>query len=376
MIRIIAYKKNKIIMSQKTNYKFGLNPRLEYPNEKGQLTWYVIGETRDFNMNKPTQIKIRDMNYIIWRDKYNYYGIRDACSHQGSSFKNGCINKNTIICPYHGYTFTEKGKLKEIPKLEIKDNIDYKIKSYKVIEKDGLIYMNTVEEDEIDNKIDNNIWIEQEYTEPNSKSVMLTKEFEHYAKFVTVNSLDICHIGFVHTFGNKESPNPITHTNIKKINDTEYHYKITYEYMSGKESLVKKIYNMNKIIVENEYILPHTTIARVKFGNYKSTIITHALPISKFKTKLFVKAYRNYLYQDIIKTNILLVPITIIMNKLGDYITYKTMAETLQQDKEIIDNIDKYDYESMHGKFSIIYDALSTHYKKLYKKIYENDKEL
>ena len=207
----------------------------------------------------------------------------------------------------------------------------------------------------------------------NKDQFLLSEDFEHYAKFISVNSLDICHIGFVHSFGNRKSPNPINYSKIQQINDTNYHYKITYEYVAGENSLVNKIYNFENITVENEYVLPHTTVARVKFGSLSSTIITHALPISKFKTKLFVKAYRNYwcFNTNKGKNNMLVYIFQRIINFLGDKVTHNTMFTTLKQDKSIVDNIDKSDYESMHGKFSILYDMFSNHYKNNYKKNYE-----
>jgi hypothetical protein len=158
------------------------------------------------------------------------------------------------------------------------------------------------------------------------------------------------------------------------MDDYENHYKITYEYMAGENSLVNKVYQFNNIVVENEYVLPHSTVARVKFGNYTSTIITHALPISKFKTKLFVKAYRSYWSYDLSKSENknLLYPLLHIVNLLGDYVTRNTMFNTLKQDKAIVDYIDKSNYESMHGKFSIVFDIFSNHYKNNYKKNYES----
>ena len=48
------------------------------------------------------------------------------------------------------------------------------------------------------------------------------------------------------------------------------------------------------------------------------------------------------------------------------------MYSTLKQDKSIVDFIDKSNYESMHGKFSIVYDIFSNHYKINYKRFYED----
>ena len=351
------------------------NPILEEPNQNGQLTWYPIGFSNEFS-NIPKKVTIRDINYVVWKDSTSYYGLRDCCSHQGSSFIGGKTFKNTISCPYHGYIFDgDNGELCEIPKLKHIASCKHNINSFKVVEQGDVIFLNTVPvvNETIKYKLDeSSIFVEPEYFNKDQRAVYLSENFEHYAKLVSVNSLDICQIGFVHTFGNRKSPNPINHSKVLQINDTDHHYKIIYQYIAGENSLVNKIYNYANITVENEYVLPHTTVARVKFGPLSSTIITHALPISKFKTKLFVKAYRNYWSYDLNKNNVnFFYPFESMINYIGDKITYNTMYETLKQDKAIVDNIDKTDYESMHGKFSIAYDLFSNHYKSMYKKFYE-----
>ena len=368
---------NEINNTKKEFYHLGTFPRLEYPNINGQLTWYPIGFSKDFGKN-PKKITIRDINYVVWKDKLNYYGIRDSCSHQGSSFMLGETCKNTISCPYHGYIFDgSNGELMEIPKLPHIKSINNNINSFKVVEKGDMVYFNTIPiiNEEMKMEISEcDIFIEPEYYDKDQRVVYLDEDFEHYAKFVSVNSLDICHIGFVHTFGNKKNPNPSYNSKILKLDDFNNHYKIIYNYTAGENSLVNKIYNFDNITVENEYALPHSTVARVKFGDLSSTIITHALPISKFKTKLFVKAYRNYWSYDINnnKNHNIFLPLLYLINIFGDKITQNTMYSTLKQDKSIVDFIDKTNYESMHGKFSIVYDIFSNHYKNNYKKFYED----
>lgn len=362
---------NEIEKEKKYFYQFGKNPRLEMPNENGILTWYPIGFKYDFDKN-PKRITIRDVNYIVWKNNSEYHALRDCCSHQGSSFALGNVFNNTISCPYHGYVFNaSNGVLLDIPDLKYMSSHIYDIATFKVSEKGDVVYLNTIPCSSIlneKNKIDETeIFVEPEFSDINQKCVILKEEFEHYAKFVSVNSLDICHIGFVHTFGNNKNPNPRSHSNVIKMKDHPFHYKIIYQYLAGKNSLVNKIYNFTNILVENEYVLPHTTVARVKFGKYSSTIITHALPVSKFKTNLFVKAYRSYWSEQ--RSN----PFYAIINFIGDKITKYTMIETLKQDKRIVDFIDKTNYQDMHGRFSIEFDMFSNHYKLNYKRFYEEN---
>jgi len=336
------------------DYNLGINPRLIGANSKGELTWYAIGFESDFKLNKQQKITIRDKNYIIWRDNYNFYALKDACSHQGSSFSFGEVNKNCIKCPYHGYTFNSYGKLTDIPNFNLIKTNNTNIEAFKVVKKNNIVYLNTVPMtsencNEIDEKL---IWEEPEASDPKQKVVYLSEAFEHNAKFVSINSLDICHIAFVHTFGNNKDPYPVYNTDIKKMNKSICHYFIKYRYISGENSIVNKIYNYKFIDIHSEYIIPHTTVARVIFGSSSSTIITHALPISKFKTKLFVKAYRTYWSHN-----------NSIINSIGNYITKFLMFITLKQDKLIIDNINKLNNNDMHGYFSIKYDMMANHYK-------------
>ena len=89
------FENNEVKPHKSEFFHFGFFPRLEYPNDKGQLTWYPIGFSKDFGI-KPKKVTIRDVNFVVWKDKTTYYGIRDCCSHQGSSFMLGETCKNTI----------------------------------------------------------------------------------------------------------------------------------------------------------------------------------------------------------------------------------------------------------------------------------------
>ena len=366
-------------------YNFATNPRLEYPNENGELTWFPIGFSHKFKQQTGYPITIRDVNYMVWKYNKTFYAVRDACSHQGSSFKNGCIRKNTISCPYHGYKFDHHGTLVDIPQLDIMqlDNDNYHIDSYKVVEKAGMVYLNTIPVPRFFSEVNGTfknlinedlIWVEPEAFDKDSTCVYLEVDFEHNARFVSMNSLDICHIAHVHTFGNKENPNPTNNPKILKLNDSKYHFKTIYHYLTGENSIAKKLFNNINIRVENEYILPHTTVARAFFANHKSTTVSYALPISKFKTKLFIKTYRDYWYfpSTIQKNGPIHLPFAI-LNNVGDKITKSTMIKTLLEDKAIVNNIEKMDIQLMNGKFSIIYDALNNHYRKLYHIYYDKD---
>jgi hypothetical protein len=180
---------------------------------------------------------------------------------------------------------------------------------------------------------------------------------------VSENSLDVMHIGFVHTFGNSENPSPIYEKPPYLVGDYPNHYKSQYYYEAGKDSLARKFFGIKKLLIENEFILPHTTIARVIFGNLTSTVITSTLPLNNTNSNLFVKTYRNF-WND--NNNLLFGNI---INYFGDLITTIMMKNTVMQDKAIIENIN---LQNMDGKFNMKYDKLQNLYRSLYKKLVRN----
>ena len=344
------------LSTDKNNY---LHKKVEYPKlnvndlseqDKYDLQWYVIGTPGDFVANKPKKVTVWSKNYVVWKNidgKYNC--LDDVCSHKGASLSGGKIHNNCAVCPYHGYEFNCNGTLVKVPGLNFQASPVYDVSKYSIIEKNGWVYLNTMQTNISEPEMQINIFEEEEFAK-NFSVVHLNMDFNCYSRILSENSLDVMHIGFVHTFGNKEHPAP-TYENPPKL-VSPYHYKTSYEYESGKDSIVKKVFNINTLKIENEFILPHTTVARVIFGDYVSTVVTFALPLSENKSRLFVKTYRNFWNND-----------------MGDALTRNLMHNTMLQDKIVVENIDiKY----MDGKFNMKFDKLQNTYKSFYKKLIHN----
>jgi phenylpropionate dioxygenase-like ring-hydroxylating dioxygenase large terminal subunit len=248
-----------------------------------------------------------------------------------------------VTCPYHGYEYNGEGTLAKIPGINFTLSAVHNVAKYHVIEKNGWVYLNT---NPYNASLDVNIFEEPEAVGGDFSSVFLEMDFNCYSRILSENSLDVMHIAFVHTFGNAEKPAPLEEYPPTQI--SHYHFKTAYLYESGKQSMVKKVFDIKTLKIENEFVLPHTTVARVIFDKYISTVITFALPISETRSKLFVKTYRNFWN-----------------NELGDIMTEKMMRTTMLQDKAVVENIDM---RYMEGKFNMKYDKLQNTYKTFYKR--------
>jgi len=328
-----------------------LNVKELTEQNKYDLQWYVIGTKNDFSKNIPKKVTIWNKNYVVWKNKDNeFVGLDDVCPHKGASLAGGKVCNDHIVCPYHGYEFDKDGVLDKVPGISFRPSPTYDISKYQVVEKHGWVYLNTYSDiARVDNSTGSpfteNIFVEPEVLR-NDFAVFLEMDFNCYSRILSENSLDVMHIGFVHTFGNKENPAPIEQHPPKQVGP--YHYKTSYLYESGDKSFAKKIFGIKDLVIENEFILPHTTIARVIFGEQISTVITFALPINEQKSKLFVKTYRNFW-----------------PNQLGDIVTENWMFNTMLQDRIVVENIDA---RFMDGKFNMRFDKLQNTYKTFYKR--------
>lgn len=321
--------------------------------------WYVIGEADKFHSNSPKKILINNTPLTVWKDNHERYSaIYDVCPHRGASLSKGRIDitTNCVVCPYHTFKYSSRGRLIQTPGqtyMRSSEYYNYKtdVPYFKVVNLNGWLYLNNRPIfDTIAALPDaNTIWLEPEAGNASFKSIIINKSFKVDARTVTENSLDILHISEVHSFGNKKRPLPLS-AKLEKI--SEGHHKYTYEYEAGEQSMASRLFGSNKLIVENEYILPHYTVARVIFGDYINTVITSALPISDTETQLFVKTYRN--------NWIFGIPL---IDDMFDEITRRMMDKTLCEDKSVIETIySKY----KDGNYITKYDDLTQLYREDY----------
>jgi len=334
-------------------------PKLNYheltEQHKFDLQWYAIGIDSEFVENKPQKITVWNKNYVVWKNSNgSYVALDDVCSHKSASLSKGKVCNNNIVCPYHGYEFNENGTLSKVPGICFRPSPIYDVSKYLVLEKNGWVYLNTCPEfiDKTTNTTYENNIFEEEEVARNDSVVFLKMPFNCYSRILSENSLDVMHIGFVHTFGNAKNPAPIEIHAPRLVGP--HHYKTSYSYEAGERSIARKYYGIKNITIENEFILPHTTVARVIFGEYVSTVITFALPVNDDKSILFVKTYRNFM-----------------QNPIGDKISEDLMFNTMLQDKVVVENIDK---RFMDGKFNMRFDKLQNTYTSFYKRfIHEFD---
>ena len=436
-----------------------------------QLQWYVIAETAQIHSDTLYEAKIWGKSYVYWKHENQYYAIQNQCNHRGASLSNGVFHPatNCVQCPYHGMEFNGDGILRNIPGQNIPPFSPpvWNQAKFPILEKEGWIYLNIVpspisshtpDEDDHNRNHRQMIFEELEASIPTARRVFYNiPSIPTYARIVSENLLDILHITYVHTFGNKNSPVPLNEPEIYKLRDIDppsiplkypyppsqpsplspatpqksrtpphrtisarirailfryylfaflngifpssqssspqnhppppsqkpqetqepvktpaknQHYGIRYLFETNTQSMIRTFFQVNHILIETEFVLPHYTISRVRFGRYYKTVVSFALPVTETETHLFIKLYRNYWTRETIPSfpfpfSFFSVVIGLLLERMADYAMVWMLKKTFQEDAQILATLSE---DGVQGSYHLKYDKFPFFYRNLYKK--------
>ncbi|NRB42716.1 MAG: Rieske 2Fe-2S domain-containing protein [Pseudomonadales bacterium] len=103
--------------------------------------WYCLGLSR-FYGEEPKSLQYFGQKLVAYRGLEDYLiHILDAyCPHLGADLSKGCVNGNSLVCPFHEWSWGSDGVCNDIP---YTDKIPQKarIKSWPTLEKNGLLYV-------------------------------------------------------------------------------------------------------------------------------------------------------------------------------------------------------------------------------------------
>lgn len=90
-------------------------------------TWYVAATSEELD-NKPLGRKICDINMVFFRQEDGVIvALEDFCPHRGAALSLGYLEKDGVVCGYHGLKVGCKGKCIDMPEQNPKKipSIDY-----------------------------------------------------------------------------------------------------------------------------------------------------------------------------------------------------------------------------------------------------------
>ena len=319
--------------------------------------WYPLSEITDLNVNQINKCKIFNKDYIVYKregEDATWVCHTSICPHQGADLGYGYLNKNKdIVCPYHGFVFDNEGIFQGIQNQPKSSTGKRKcIEIMKTIEHDNMLFISKCSV-----KNHDAVYSPIETYDASFRYIHGSRLIQSNYLTVIENLLDNLHISFVHSFGSRMSlPTKIQFSKI----DT-HHGKTTFEYQPNDNSISHLFTKSSssssssenrstKVIVENEYILPTSTITRVFFGRHNiKTVFTRCCPISENESRLHWRLYRNYWIGNDLVDNV------------GDTVMKILMEQTLDEDVCILKHVND---DNRVGSLTTKYDRTILEFRK------------
>jgi len=169
-------------------------------------------------------------------------------------------------------------------------------------------------------------YIAPEHFNPSFRCVEGFVDIDQYQDIINENLLDMLHISYVHSFGNRLAPFPIE-VMYESLGPTSG--RSSFLYAPPVNTISQRVGGESIVHVENEFYLPSTTITRVVAKNVTKTVWTSSVPLQGKRSRLFWRVYRNF-WMD---------PFLPWFSKIGDFLIRKLMELTLREDQDILSHV-------------------------------------
>ena len=170
--------------------------------------WWPV-EFSNNVIDRPLSLQALGQSFVLFRDSKGQVNcLSDLCAHRGGPLSEGWLtdDKNSIVCPYHGWEYSGDGSCGKIP-AQPQRNIPAKarVDSYPVVEKYGFVwaFLGDLAEDERPPIPDI-----PELDDPQFRRVEGSYYWKVNYERALENGMDGSHAAFVHgsRFGNIQDP--------------------------------------------------------------------------------------------------------------------------------------------------------------------------
>lgn len=78
--------------------------------------WHVVAYSHELEYGKLLPVTLLERDLVAWRDEAGEVHVwEDLCVHRGARLSKGCIQNNTVVCPYHGWRYDGSGSCVLMP---------------------------------------------------------------------------------------------------------------------------------------------------------------------------------------------------------------------------------------------------------------------
>lgn len=170
--------------------------------------WHVLSHVKDIG-DEPKRFEYFGSKLVAYRGESGKINVLDAyCPHMGADLSRGCIKGDSLVCPFHSWSWGADGVCDDIPYAK-RIPAKARIKSWPTLERNGLLMVwNDPEGAEPDMTVapeEMRDWYSGEWTDWNMTQVVIKSN----CRELVDNMADMAHFGPVHysivkSFSNKQ----------------------------------------------------------------------------------------------------------------------------------------------------------------------------
>ncbi|TVY11362.1 aromatic ring-hydroxylating oxygenase subunit alpha [Paenibacillus cremeus] len=251
--------------------------------------WYPVAIAEEIK-DKPVSATLLDVNLVCYRSRGQVIVARDLCFHRGAPLSKGWVEKDEIVCPYHGFRYNCEGVCTAVPAHpDSKISPKLKLTIYPSVERFGLIWTSLAGTEV--NLPDFPGWDDPEYLNVLPPSFDIAgsagRQMEGF--------LDVSHFAFVHTetFGDRNNTE-VPQYKVSREGPTLLadYWSTVSNYGKGQENPAPEGFMWLRAF---RVFAPFAASLTVHFPNDgRLMILNCASPVSARSTRLFCPISRNF----------------------------------------------------------------------------------
>lgn len=251
--------------------------------------WYIVYESKKLGKS-PVSITLFDQSIVLFRSfgakvTAKVTALENRCAHRNAPLSAGKIEKNCIVCPYHGWKYDAVGNLKENPSKvqdkNFKPEKKIKIRKYSVVEQQGFIWLSFKE------NIKSKPLLIPNYKQANWSSFLMITDFPAPVDSCLENFLDCPHATTVHNKWFRSPTSTVIDAELRTNSDGA---EVEYFKEPRKQSIIWSLLNRKETTMRHidKFIAPATSQVDYIFSDETHyTITSFCSPISNDKTRVY-----------------------------------------------------------------------------------------
>ena len=77
--------------------------------------WHAVALSSDLRTGEVRPSRLLGRDLVLWRSKSEICAWEDLCLHRGAKLSGGRVEKDCLVCPYHGWNYDASGQCVRIP---------------------------------------------------------------------------------------------------------------------------------------------------------------------------------------------------------------------------------------------------------------------